>query len=58
LLQRYLQPLAPPDASHTLVVHEPSGLTEQRGDPTLTVPAVLVGQRNHVLDQEVFICPA
>jgi len=40
------------------VVHEPALRTQQRRDPALTVPAVLAGQRNHVLDQEVFICPA
>src|SRR5207245_5578940 len=46
LFLRHLQPLLPPDPLHACVIHPPSLLVQQGGDPPIPVAALLVGQRN------------
>ena len=46
LLLRDLEPLPPPDAIHTLLVHVPSVAPEQGGDPAIAVAAILLSQLN------------
>ena len=44
LFLRHFQPLATPDAFHSLVVDVPALMTEQRGDAPIAVTVVLAGQ--------------
>ena len=55
LFVRNLQPLTPPDPFDPLVVHEPAGMPQQRGDLAITVAAVLAGQFDNVGGQPLFI---
>jgi hypothetical protein len=57
LLLRHLQPLAPPDPLDPLVVHPPAGLTQQRRDAAIIVPAVLTRQLDDVSGQALFVGP-
>ena len=58
LLGRDLQPLASPDPLDPLVVDEPAGLAQQRGDLAIAVAAILPGQRDDVGGQPLFIITA
>lgn len=55
LLIRYLQPLAPPDAFHPLVIDEPACMPEQRGDLAIAVAAVLAGKLNDIGGQTLLV---
>ena len=48
---RYLQPLTAPQAFDPLIDSMPSGISQHRGDPTITVPPVLPSQFDHIPDQ-------
>ena len=52
------QPFTPPDAFHTLVVHRPSRLPQQGGDPAITVATVLPGQLDNIGSEPIFIFTA
>jgi hypothetical protein len=58
LFQGNLQPLTPPQPFNTLVIHMPSGISQQGGNPAITVSAILAGQFDHIRNQPIFICPA
>jgi hypothetical protein len=53
-----LQPLTSPQPFDTLVIHLPSCISQQSGDPTITVPTVLPGQFDHVGHKPIFIAAA
>lgn len=55
LFVRNLQPLTPPDPFDPLVVHQPAGMAQQRGDLAIAVAAVLAGQFDDVGGQPLFI---
>ena len=55
LLHRHLEPLTPPQAFNTLVVHPPSRISQQSSDATITVSAILASQFDHVGNQAIFI---
>jgi hypothetical protein len=44
---RNLQPFTPPDALDAFVVHRPTILPQQRGDPPIPITAIAPGQVNH-----------
>ena len=51
LLRRHLQPLLPPEPFHSLVVHPPTLLPEQRRHPPVAVAAEAGSQRHQPCDQ-------
>jgi len=53
-----LQPLASPDPLDPLVVDQPAGPTQQRGDLAIAVAAVLPGQLDDVGGQPLFVVTA
>ncbi len=55
LLVGNLQPLAPPDAFHALVVHDPTFRPQHRRDPSITVAAILTGQTDDRRGQRFLI---
>jgi hypothetical protein len=55
---RNLQPLAPPDPLHPLVVDEPAGPAQQLGDLAIAIAAILLGQFDDVGGQPLFIFTA
>jgi hypothetical protein len=54
----HLQPLASPDPLDPLVVDEPAGPAQQRGDLAVAVAAILPGQFDDVGGQPLFIITA
>lgn len=55
LLVRNLQPLTPPYPFDSLVVDEPAGMAQQRGDLAIAVTAVLAGKLNDIGSQTLFV---
>lgn len=55
LLVRNLQPLASPDPLDPLAIHNPAGSMQHRRDATITVTAILSGERDDVGGQRRFI---
>ena len=55
LLVRNLQPLASPDPLDPLAVHDPAGSMQHRRDATITVAAILSGERDDIGGQCRFI---
>ena len=55
LFLRYFQPLATPDALHTLVIDVPALMTKQRGDAPIAVTAILAGKIDNGLRQGIFV---
>jgi hypothetical protein len=53
-----LQPLASPDPLDPLIVDEPAGPAQQRGDLAIAVAAILAGQLDGVGRQPLFIVTA
>ena len=50
-----LQPLTAPQAFDPLIIEIPSGISQHRGDPPITVPPVLPSQFDHIPDQNILI---
>ena len=50
-----LQPLPPPDPLDPLHVHCPAALTQQSRDPSVAVPPILLGKRDDVRGERVFV---
>ena len=57
LLVRHLQPLASPDPRHSLVVHMPARLLEQRRDPPAAMATVFPSQFDDLRSQRLFTGP-
>jgi len=55
---RNLQPLAPPDPLDPLVVDQPAGPAQQRGDLAIAIAAILPGQLDDVVRQKRFVLTA
>ena len=55
---RNLQPLAPPNPLHPLVVDEPAGPAQQLGDLTIAIAPIEPGQLDDVGRQPLFIVTA
>ena len=53
-----LQPLAPPDPLDPLVVDQPAGPAQQRGDLAIAVAAILAGQLDDVGAQPLLVVTA
>ncbi len=53
-----LQPLASPDPLDPLVVDQPAGPTQQRGDLAIAIAAVLPGQCDGVGSEPLFVFTA
>jgi hypothetical protein len=53
-----LQPLAPPDPLDPLVVDQPAGPAQQRGDLAIAVAPILASQLDDVGGQPLFVVPA
>ena len=51
VLLRDLQPLLPPEAFHTLMVHAPASRTQPRGDPAMAIPPILGSELDNLLGQ-------
>ena len=50
----HFQPLPPPQALDSLVVHLPTGIPQQSRNPAIAIAAILSGQLDHVGDQAIF----
>jgi hypothetical protein len=57
LLLRYLQTFATPDSLHAILAYIPARFLQLDGDASISVPAVLVGQRDDGPGQRVFVVP-
>ena len=55
LFHWHFQPLSPPQSLNALVVNLPTCISQQRGDPTIAISAILTGQLDHVGHQPFFI---
>src|SRR5215472_16635454 len=55
LLGRNFEPLAPPDALHTVFAHLPSGHLQQRRDTAIPIAAVLARQCHNRLRESIFV---
>ncbi len=57
LFLRHLQPLAAPDPLHSVFAHLPTGFLQLDGDASISIPAILAGQRDDGPGQRVFVVP-
>ena len=57
LLLRHLQSLAAPDPLHSILAHLPARFLQLDGDASISIPAILAGQRNDGPGQRVFVVP-
>ena len=58
LFHRHFQPLTSPQALNALVIDQPTGVSQQSGDATISIPAKLPRQLDHIRHQPVFVCLA
>src|SRR5690348_7684371 len=57
LLLRHLQPFATPDPLHAVLTHVPARFLQLDGDTSISIPAILAGQRDDSPGQRVFVVP-
>ena len=55
LLAGYFQPFPPPDPLHPLVVHLPTAVLQESGDPTVAVPTKVPCQSDDIDGQHLLV---
>ncbi|AHD03247.1 hypothetical protein METH_17470 [Leisingera methylohalidivorans DSM 14336] len=57
LFHWHFKPLTPPQAFHAFVIHLPSCISQQGGNPAVAISTVLPCQLNHIRDQTLLVSP-